>query len=43
MDVLRLIDEFQSVGLFVGSVCLTKFAGQPGSRIIYEEIRRTWN
>ncbi|MBR6083229.1 MAG: DUF1846 family protein, partial [Salinivirgaceae bacterium] len=28
-DVLRLIDEFQSVGLFVGSVCLTKFHNQP--------------
>ncbi len=28
MDVLRLIDAFQSRGLFVGSVCLTKFAGQ---------------
>ena len=41
MDVLRLIDEFQSVGLFVGSVCLTKFAGQPAAE--YEEIRRTWN
>lgn len=28
-DVLRLIDEFNSVGLYVGSVCLTKFDGQP--------------
>ncbi len=28
MDVLRLIDAFQSRGLYVGSVCLTKFAGQ---------------
>lgn len=28
MDVLRLIDAFESVGLFVGSVCLTKFDGQ---------------
>ena len=31
MDVLRLIDEFQEIGLFVGSVCLTKFAGQPAA------------
>ncbi len=31
MDVLRLIDEFQSVGLYVGSVCLTKFAEQPAA------------
>jgi len=29
MDVLRLIDAFQGKGLFVGSVCLTKFGGQP--------------
>ena len=27
-DVMRLIDAFQGVGLFIGSVCLTKFAGQ---------------
>ena len=27
-DVMRLIDAFQGGGLFVGSVCLTKFAGQ---------------
>ncbi len=31
MDVLRLIDAFRSVGLFVGSVCLTKFADQPAA------------
>ena len=31
MDVLRLIDAFQSVGLFVGSVCLTKYAAQPAA------------
>ena len=28
LDVLRLIDAFRSVGLFVGSVCITKYAGQ---------------
>lgn len=28
-DVLRLIDAFTEVGLFVGSVCLTKYASQP--------------
>ncbi len=27
-DVIRLIDEFQSKGLYVGSVVLTKFTGQ---------------
>ena len=28
LDVLRLIDAFRSVGLFVGSVVLTRYAGQ---------------
>ncbi|MDD6201524.1 MAG: DUF1846 domain-containing protein [Lachnospiraceae bacterium] len=28
LDVLRLIDAFQEIGLFVGSVCITKYAGQ---------------
>ena len=28
MDVLRLIDEFTSRGLYVGSVCITQYAGQ---------------
>ena len=31
MDVLRLIDAFRGVGLYVGSVCITKYAGQPGA------------
>ncbi len=29
LDVLRLIDAFQGAGLFVGSVCLTKYTGAP--------------
>jgi len=36
LDVLRLIDAFQGVGLFVGSVCLTKYASQPQA-IIFEK------
>lgn len=32
MDVLRLIDAFQEVGLYVGSVCITKFGGQPAAQ-----------
>jgi uncharacterized protein (UPF0371 family) len=38
MDVLRLIDEFQSIGLFVGSVCLTKFAGQPSAELFMKRL-----
>ena len=36
LDVLRLIDAFRSYGLFVGSVCLTRFAEQP-SAIAYQK------
>ena len=36
MDVLRLIDVFHGYGLYVGSVVLTQFAGQP-SAIAYEK------
>ncbi len=38
MDVLRLIDAFQSVGLFVGSVCLTKFADQHSARLFQSRL-----
>lgn len=36
LDVLRLIDTFRGYGLYVGSVCLTRFAGQP-SAIAYQK------
>ena len=38
MDVLRLIDAFQEVGLFVGSVCLTKFAGQASAELFQKRL-----
>ncbi len=28
VDILRLIDAFREIGLFVGSVCITKYTGQ---------------
>ena len=28
-DVLRLLDEFESLGLYVGSVCIAQYTGQP--------------
>ena len=40
MDVLRLIDEFKAVGLYVGSVCLTKFAGQPSAELFRERLAK---
>ncbi len=39
-DVLRLIDEFHNVGLYVGSVCLTMYNEQP-SAILFEKRLRT--
>ncbi|MDO4168598.1 MAG: DUF1846 domain-containing protein [Lachnospiraceae bacterium] len=39
MDVLRLIDAFQSVGLYVGSVCLTKFADQPSAEQFQKRLK----
>jgi uncharacterized protein (UPF0371 family) len=38
MDVLRLIDAFQSRGLYVGSVCLTKFSGQPSAERFQKQL-----
>ncbi|MGN0385698.1 MAG: DUF1846 domain-containing protein [Lachnospiraceae bacterium] len=35
-DVIRLIDEFRSRGLYVGSVVLTKFSGQHAA-VMYEK------
>jgi uncharacterized protein (UPF0371 family) len=37
-DVLRLIEEFQSIGLLVGSVCITKFAEQDSARLFQEKL-----
>ena len=30
-DCLRLIDAFRSLGLYVGGVCITQYAGQPNA------------
>ncbi len=37
-DVLRLIDAFRGVGLYVGSVCVTKYAGQPAADQFCERL-----
>ena len=39
MDVLRLIDAFSSVGLMVGSVCMTKFAGQASAELFERKLK----
>lgn len=37
-DVLRLIDEFRSIGLYVGSVVITQYAGQYSADIFKEKL-----
>ena len=39
-DVLRLMHEFESRGLYVGSVCLTRFAGQPAAEVFKEHLEK---
>ena len=38
IDVLRLIDAFTGVGLYVGSVCITKFGGQPEAELFQKKL-----
>lgn len=37
-DVLRLIDEFHNVGLYVGSVCITMYNGDPDTDLFIEKL-----
>lgn len=39
-DVLRLIDAFTEAGLYVGSVVLTKFAGQKGAKRFEKNLNK---
>ncbi len=39
MDVLRLIDNFRSYGLYVGSVVLTRYGGQPAAEAFAERLK----
>ena len=39
-DVLRLIDAFRGFGLFVGSVVLTRFEGQPAAKAFQERLEQ---
>ena len=38
LDVLRLIDAFRGIGLYVGSVVLTRFAGQPAAEAFQQRL-----
>ena len=39
-DVVRLIEEYRSCGLYVGSVVLTKYAGQSSADVFKEKLEK---
>ena len=39
LDVLRLIDAFRGFGLYVGSVVLTRFSGQPSAQAFADRLQ----
>ncbi|MCR5484233.1 MAG: DUF1846 domain-containing protein [Clostridiales bacterium] len=39
-DVLRLIDSFRGIGLYVGSVVINQFDGQPAAKKFKEKLER---
>ncbi|MDR0315205.1 MAG: DUF1846 domain-containing protein [Oscillospiraceae bacterium] len=39
LDVLRLIDAFQSIGMFVGSVVLNKYHSQPAADVFQKRLQ----
>lgn len=39
-DVLRLIEEYKSCGLYVGSVVVTKYTGQPAADVFKEKLEK---
>ena len=41
LDTLRLIDAFRGIGLYVGSVVLTRFQGQPAAVSLLSAGRNT--
>ena len=42
-DVLRLMDVFTEKGLFVGSVCITQYAGQESADAFRKRLGKTGN
>lgn len=39
-DVLRLVEEYRSCGLYVGSVVVTKYSGQPSADAFKEKLEK---
>ena len=39
-DVMRLVDVFRDFGLYVGSICLTQYTGQPSAEIFEAKMKK---
>ena len=39
LDTLRLIDAFRGIGLYVGSVVITKYTGQPSAEAFEKRLK----
>ena len=40
VDVIRLVDIFREFGLYVGSICLTQYSGQPSAEIFEAKMKK---
>lgn len=40
VDVVRLVDIFREFGLYVGSICLTQYTGQPSAEIFEAKMKK---
>ena len=40
MDILRLIDELRGYGLLINSVVITRYNGQPATKVFINKLER---
>ena len=40
MDILRLIDELRGYGLLINSVVITRYSGQPATKVFINKLER---
>ena len=40
IDLIRLVDVFRDFGLYVGSICLTQYTGQPSAEIFEAKMKK---
>ena len=42
-EVLRLIDKFNELNIYVGSVVITQYSGQPAADAFRNQLEKKWN